>query len=124
MLSRNAEGLYWSARLMQRADTMARLLEMGNRLSMMPSIKNSINDDINDGYANEWQSILTTIGMEQKFDEFYEEPSYHNIVEFLFFNEDNPASIYNCIINARQQFTGVSHIHHQRGVGGDESHLF
>jgi uncharacterized alpha-E superfamily protein len=37
MLSRTAENLYWLARYMERAETMARLLEVGYRMAMMPS---------------------------------------------------------------------------------------
>ena len=37
MLSRTADNLYWIARYMERADTVARLLEVGSRISLLPS---------------------------------------------------------------------------------------
>jgi uncharacterized alpha-E superfamily protein len=46
MLSRTAENLYWIGRYMERAETMARLLEVGYRIALMPSA--------GAGYRNEW----------------------------------------------------------------------
>ena len=37
MLSRTADNLYWLARYMERAETAARLLEVGARISMLPN---------------------------------------------------------------------------------------
>ena len=36
MLSRTADNLYWIARNMERAETAARLLEVGARISLLP----------------------------------------------------------------------------------------
>ena len=36
MLSRTAENLFWSARYIERADSLARLLEVGYRISLIP----------------------------------------------------------------------------------------
>ena len=36
MLGRTASSLYWMSRYMQRAENMARLLEVGYRISLMP----------------------------------------------------------------------------------------
>ena len=49
MLSRTADNLYWIARYMERADTVARLLEVGSRISLLPSAQ---------GYRSEWDSLL------------------------------------------------------------------
>ena len=38
MLSRTAENLFWSARYIERADSLARLLEVGYRISLIPNI--------------------------------------------------------------------------------------
>ena len=37
MLSRTADNLYWISRYMERADIAARLLEVGSRISLLPS---------------------------------------------------------------------------------------
>ena len=54
MLSRTAENLFWSARYIERADSLARLLEVGYRISLIPNTEA--------GYNNEWESILETSG--------------------------------------------------------------
>ena len=40
MLSRTAENLFWSARYIERADSLARLLEVGYRISTCSKYKN------------------------------------------------------------------------------------
>ena len=57
MLSRTAENLFWSARYIERADSLARLLEVGYRISLIPNTER--------GYTNEWESILETSGIKK-----------------------------------------------------------
>ncbi len=93
MLSRTADNLYWIARYMERADTVARLLEVGSRISLLPSAH---------GYRSEWDSILQATGMAHAFGEKYGDPVQRNIESFLFFDRDNPSSIASCITAARE----------------------
>jgi uncharacterized alpha-E superfamily protein len=58
MLSRTADNLYWIARYMERADTAARLLEVGSRISLMPTAQ---------GFRSEWDSLLQASGMAEGF---------------------------------------------------------
>ena len=53
MLSRTADNLYWIARNMERAETAARLLEVGARLSLLPTA---------DGYRTDWDRLLRASG--------------------------------------------------------------
>ena len=59
MLSRTAENLFWSARYIERADSLARLLEVGYRISLIPNTER--------GYTNEWESILETSGIKNEY---------------------------------------------------------
>jgi uncharacterized alpha-E superfamily protein len=93
MLSRTADNLYWIARYMERADTVARLLEVGSRISLLPSAQ---------GYRSEWDSLLQATGMAHAFAEKYGDPVQRNIESFLFFDRDNPSSIASCITAARE----------------------
>ena len=93
MLSRTAESLFWTSRHIERADTIARKLEVGYRMSMMPTQ--------NGGMATEWQSILATSSELDKFHESYDEENQENIEDFLIYSETNPTSIRNCIKSAR-----------------------
>ena len=59
MLSRTAENLFWSARYIERADSLAWLLEVGYRFSLIPNTES--------GYTNEWESILETSGIKNEY---------------------------------------------------------
>jgi uncharacterized alpha-E superfamily protein len=93
MLSRTADNLFWIARNMERAETSARLLEVGSRISLIPSA---------DGYRSEWDSLLRAAGAADLFDKKYGEAGQRNIESFLFFDRDNPSSIASCITRARE----------------------
>ncbi len=93
MLSRTADNLYWIARYMERADTAARLLEVGSRISLLPSAQ---------GYRSEWDSLLQATGMAHAFGQKYGETVQRNIESFLFFDHDNPSSVASCITAARE----------------------
>ncbi|ETW14217.1 hypothetical protein ATO8_04966 [Roseivivax marinus] len=94
MLSRTASHLYWMARYIERAETTARLLQVGARNALLP--------DIGGGYRNDWDAILRASGSLETFREKYSEPKQRNIETFLFFDTDNPASVYSCIASARE----------------------
>ena len=49
MLSRTAENLYWTSRYIERADSIARLLEVAYRLNLIPDSSRM---------QSEWTSIL------------------------------------------------------------------
>lgn len=93
MLSRTADNLYWLARYMERAETAARLLEVGARISLLPT---------DQGYRNEWDSLLRSTGSADAFAARYGQPVQRNIESFLFFDRDNPSSVASCITQARE----------------------
>jgi len=93
MLSRTADNLYWIARYMERADTVARLLEVGSRISLLPSAQ---------GFRSEWDSLLQATGMAGSFAKKYGDPVQRNIESFLFFDRDNPSSVASVITSARE----------------------
>jgi uncharacterized alpha-E superfamily protein len=93
MLSRTADNLYWIARYMERAETAARFLEVGARISLLPTAQ---------GYRNEWDSLLRATGTSEAFAEKYGEAVQRNIESFLFFDRDNPSSVAACITRARE----------------------
>ncbi|HBN51840.1 MAG TPA: hypothetical protein DD465_22325, partial [Thalassospira sp.] len=54
MLSRTADNLFWLSRYVERAENMARLMEMGYRMALMPAA--------GDGNRSEWASVLSASG--------------------------------------------------------------
>lgn len=94
MLSRNAEGLYWMARYMQRADSIARIIEVAYRMSMVPSYDG--------GHMGEWSSILDATGTTKLYHQKYHKITPDLAGDFLLFDEDNPSSVMRCVAMARQ----------------------
>lgn len=94
MLSRTAENLYWIARYVERAETNARLLEVGARNSLIPNTGG--------GFRNEWESVLQATGATQAFADKYGDAVQRNIETFLFFDRDNHSSVASCIEAARE----------------------
>jgi uncharacterized alpha-E superfamily protein len=100
MLSRTAENLYWLARYMERAETMARLLEVGYRMALMPSA--------GDGYRNEWASLVAAAGSSAGFEaKFGDDFRQRDVETWLFFDRENPSSVVSCIEVARKNGRAV-----------------
>lgn len=94
MLSRTAANLFWMGRHLERAETAARLLDVGQRITLLPNTE--------EGYQNEWNSLLQASGTSELFTQKYDEISQENIEEFIFFDRENPSSVVNCIEKARE----------------------
>lgn len=93
MLSRTADNLFWIARNMERAETAARLLEVGARIALLPSAS---------GYRNDWDSLLRASGNAGGYEQKYGPADQRNIESYLFFDRDNPNSVASCITMARE----------------------
>ncbi len=90
MLSRTAANLFWVGRLVERADSMARLIEMGYRMAMLPG-----------SYSQEeWRSVAEASGCIDAFDD-PEAVNEAAIVRTLMLDRDNPSSIRSCLEQAR-----------------------
>ena len=99
MLSRTADNLYWLSRYIERAENLARILDVASRLANLPSAYA--------GTSNEWQSAVATAACTDLFHAEYETATSENVIEFLAFSPKNPASIRNCIEVARHNARAV-----------------
>lgn len=79
---------------MERAETAARLLDVGSRIALLPNTEQ--------GYRNEWDSLLRASGTAGQFAATYGNASEDNLRQFLFFDRDNPSSVFSCIEKARE----------------------
>jgi uncharacterized alpha-E superfamily protein len=93
MLSRTAENLYWMARYVERAESLARILDATLRLT---ATQVAPTDD-----TNEWESAIATAGCVDAFYAKHEIATEETVIEYLAFARDNPSSIRNCIETAR-----------------------
>ncbi|SMX24543.1 alpha-E domain-containing protein [Boseongicola aestuarii] len=95
LLARHAENLFWIGRFVERAETVARLLEVGSRNSLLPNSSG--------GFRNEWESVLQASGTAGQFEAKYAaDMRERNVESFLFFDADNPSSVASCIGSARE----------------------
>ena len=94
MLCRTANDLFWLSRYLERAENLARLLEVGFRIALLPRQ--------GDGHYEEWKSILKISGSEHIYLELYPTHSPQQIIYYLLFDTRNPSSISSCVSKARQ----------------------
>ena len=92
MLGRTANDLYWMARYMERAENLARILDVGYRLLLLPHEQSS----------EIWRSALRSAGCEQSYTDKYSDFETDRVEDFLLFDPDNPSSVYSCIARARE----------------------
>ncbi len=97
MLARIAEGLFWLSRYVERADYVARLLQVAGHMS-------AVRPDAELG--SEWRSALVAAGVDEAFhaDKEYSEAA---VIEYLAFDRSNPSSIISCIETARRNARAV-----------------
>ena len=96
MLSRVANTLYWMMRYVERADNLARLIDVNEQLLLDYE---SLDSERLSGF---WKPIILSTGDESAFNELYDEASSDNVISFLTEDVRNPNSIFSCISNARE----------------------
>ena len=99
MLGRTAASLYWMSRYVERAENMARLLEVGYRISLMP---NAI-----EGHRDEWRSTLTSAACETSYFGKHKELTTTDVITHLLFDETNSSSVKSCLKTARNNGRAV-----------------
>lgn len=96
MLSRVADNLYWMSRYIERAENVARLLEVNLNLLLDFA-------EFDDGQAKEhWEPIIRALGGIELFGEMYDKATNETVTDFLTFNRRNNGSILSAIGRARE----------------------
>jgi len=95
MLSRVAHSLYWMSRYIERAENVARLLDVN--LQFLSDLQELPNVD-----QNTWAPLILSSGQEELFNQYYETPDSRTVTEFLAFDLRNPDSILACVYAARE----------------------
>ena len=99
MLSRTADHLYWLARYTERAENLARLLDVSYQMSLLPQSIASQNEN--------WRAILALNSLEDAFAEVYDEVNVENVLHFMVSDPANPSSIHSCLRAARENAHAV-----------------
>ena len=85
MLSRVADSLYWINRYVERAENVARFVEVSEALAL----------DFPPGSAEPWLPLIEASGERELFDKLHPGGGPLEVVEFLVRNPDNPSSVVN-----------------------------
>ena len=99
MLGRTAASLYWMSRYIERAENMARLLEVGYRISLMPG-------DV-EGHRDDWRSTLLSAACDQGYDRTHGEVTAARVIHYLLFDTSNPSSVKSALMTARNNGRAV-----------------
>jgi uncharacterized alpha-E superfamily protein len=94
MLGRTANDLFWLSRYIERAENMARLIEAGYRIALLPRADGDNNE--------EWASTLKSAGCADQYYEKHGTLDTRKVVDFLLFDASNPSSIHACLATARR----------------------
>ncbi len=92
MLSRVVETLYWMSRYVERAENVARLVNVNNLLLM----------DLPKGVSTGWEPIIDIIGSREAYLETHKDFNDRGAVKFLLVGANNPSSILNSLAAARE----------------------
>ncbi|TBU74403.1 hypothetical protein DNK06_18815 [Pseudomonas daroniae] len=100
MLSRTASDLYWMSRYLERAENLARMLDVSYSLSLMPQ------DGRRDGLDELAMPLLIT-GTLEEYQERHGPLHAERMLHFFALDAQNPASIYSCLGAARSNAHAV-----------------
>jgi uncharacterized alpha-E superfamily protein len=98
MLSRVADSIYWVGRYLERAENVARFMDVN--LHVM----------LDSGSANPWWPLVVSTGDQDAFTPRYGEATRENVIRFLTFDESNPNSIVSSLKVARENARSVREI--------------
>ena len=97
MLSRAADSIYWIGRYMERAENVARFIDV-NLHHML---------DLPPGTPEQWKPLVAVTGDLYRFLERYETTTRETAMMFLTFDDGNPNSILSCLRAARENARSI-----------------
>lgn len=100
MLSRVADSIYWLNRYVERAENVARFIDVNLNLLL----------DFPTGVAQQWKPLVMTTGDLTLFQQRCGEPTAENVIHFLTFDREYPNSIISCLSAARENARSVREI--------------
>lgn len=89
LLARHAEAIFWLARYVERAENIARLLDVEKTFAR------------NSRSGHDWASILQIYDDEERFRATHDSADAASVIRFYVADADNPTSIVSCLRAAR-----------------------
>ena len=100
MLSRAADSMYWIGRYMERAENIARLIDVNLHLML----------DLPPGTPEQWKPLVSITGDLLRFLERGDQTARDPVIDFMTFDTGNPNSIVSCLRSARENARAVRDI--------------
>ncbi len=100
MLSRVANSIYWMSRYLERAENVARFVDVNLNLIL----------DLPEEFGEQWSPLVNITGDHEPFAQRYRVPTRENVMHFLTFDRDNPNSILSCVRYARENARSVREV--------------
>lgn len=100
MLSRVADSIYWMSRYVERAENVARFIDVNLQLML----------DYPDEQGQQWEPLVLISGDHADFAKRYGAPTQENVLKFLAFDPENSNSIVSCLRAARHNARSVREI--------------
>jgi uncharacterized alpha-E superfamily protein len=100
LLSRAAEAVYWMARYIERAENVARFIDVNLHLQL----------DLPLEPGHQWQPLIDTSGDAAVFRERHGKAQKETVIEFLVWDLENPNAICSCLRAARENARSVREI--------------
>ena len=97
MLSRVADSIYWMSRYTERAENIARFIDVNLRLAL----------DLPPGADEQWMPLVLITADRPLFELHYDTADRRSVIEFLTFDEANPNSVIRCLGAARDNARSV-----------------
>ncbi len=99
MLARDADSMYWMSRYVERAEHISRVLLVNS------NVLTDVGDLTPHLQQKQWQSILTIFRLNELKPS--DKPVGQQVVQYMTFNEENPNSLLNCILRARENARSI-----------------
>ncbi len=98
MLSRVAESLYWTARYVERAEDVTRLLDVDYHALLDTQVAD---------HGEVWHRLVRLLGDEEVYAEHFDGFTAQSVAEWLLWHEGNPNAVASCITTARENARSV-----------------
>lgn len=92
MLSRVADSIYWMARYVERAENLARYIDVTMNMQLDQTVFSE----------SGWEPLVLTTGDVEYFEEHYPGPEAEHVIQFLAFDREYPNSIIASLQRARE----------------------
>ena len=100
MLSRVADSIYWLNRYIERAENVARFIDVNLNLML----------DLPAGVPPQWKPLIWVTGDIDLFNSRYDEINSDNVIQFLTFDTVYENSIISCLQKARQNARSIREV--------------